>query len=163
MGIFGGKGDAPAAEPTGLSIVSVGMTVRGDLDTTGTVKIEGTVDGNVRARQQVLVARGGVVRGDLDAREAVVGGAVHGAIRCQERVEIQAGASVHGDLTTKRILVAEGAIVNGLVRMGEAPSGVRAPASQPETGGGTPGAVPGRPSAPVARIAVSPRIGSPGH
>src|SRR6266478_5471297 len=109
MAILKGK---PEAEPQpvvgGLSIVAVGMTVRGDLESNGTVKVEGIVEGHVRARNQVLVAKGGAVHGDIDAREAVIGGAANGAIRAMERVEIQSGAVVNGDITTRRIAVAEG-------------------------------------------------------
>ena len=130
MGIFGKSKptvDAKAPQPRGasaptgaLSIIGAGMTVRGDLDANGVVKIEGTVDGNVRAASQVLVAKGGSVQGDVDTTEAVVGGTVSGAIRARDRVEIQAGASVHGDITTRRITVAEGGTLNGLIRMDEA-------------------------------------------
>ena len=170
MGIFGKKqpaGNAKSAQPRGpsaptgaLSIIGAGMTVRGDLDANGVVKIEGTVDGNVRAAAQVLVAKGGSVQGDVDTTEAVVGGTVSGAIRARDRVEIQSGASVHGDITTRRIAVAEGGTLNGLIRMDEAVVSrdersaesrgeVRARPSLPS------GAQ--RPSIPVARIAVPPR------
>jgi cytoskeletal protein CcmA (bactofilin family) len=132
MGIFGKKRsaanpDARAAQARGpsgpsgaLSIIGTGMTVQGDLDANGVVKIEGTVDGDVRAAAQVLVAKGGSVRGDVETTEAVVGGTVNGAIHARERVEIQAGASVYGDITTRRISVAEGGTLNGLIRMDEA-------------------------------------------
>jgi len=170
MGIFGKKKTAADARPaqargapapTGaLSIIGAGMTVRGDLDANGVVKIEGTVDGNVRAAAQVLVAKGGSVQGDVDTTEAVVGGIVSGAIRARERVEIQSGASVHGDITTRRIAVAEGGTLNGLIRMDEAPVAreERGPESRPEARP-RPSLPPGaqRPSVPVARIAVPPR------
>ncbi len=170
MGIFGKKKSAVdsrtaqprgASAPTGaLSIIGAGMTVRGDLDANGVVKIEGAVDGNVRAAAQVLVAKGGSVQGDVDTTEAVVGGTVSGAIRARERVEVQSGASVHGDITTRRIAVAEGGTLNGLIRMDETPTtrderGVesrgeaRPRPSQPSGGQ--------RPPIPVARIAVPPR------
>jgi cytoskeletal protein CcmA (bactofilin family) len=124
MGILGGKKaaepeSAPPA-PAGLSVIAVGMTVRGNLDSNGTVKIEGTVEGDVHTRAQALVAKGGAVHGDLSADEIVVGGTVTGAVRARGRVEIQTGAVVDGDVTTRRILVAEGATLNGLVRMGDA-------------------------------------------
>ncbi len=167
MGIFGKP--KPAAEPrasqprtapapsTTLSIIGAGMTVRGDLDANGVVKIEGSVDGNVRAAAQVLVAKGGSVQGDVETTEAVVGGTVSGAIQARDRVEIQAGASVHGDITTRRIAVAEGGTLNGLIRMDETPAAreehtaeVRAEA-RPRPGPAQ------RSSVPMARIAVPPR------
>jgi cytoskeletal protein CcmA (bactofilin family) len=127
MSIFGKKSApvdraiaAPSkgAPPVGaLSIVGAGMLVRGDLETNGVVKVEGIVEGHVRAQAQVLVARAGAVHGDIETTEAVIGGTVTGAIRASERVEVQAGASVEGDITTKRISVAEGGTLNGLIRM----------------------------------------------
>lgn len=156
-----GKGSSAT---TSLSIVGAGMTVRGDLETDGVVKVEGTVEGHVKAKSQVLVAKGGVVHGDIETTEAVVGGMVNGAIRAKERVEVQSGASVEGDVTTRRIAVAEGGTLNGQVRMGdgagseeENAADAKAVVRTPPTG------VPARPSsAPVARIAIPPRATSSG-
>jgi len=165
MGILGSKkaatDTAPSPAPAGLSIIAIGLTVRGDLDSNGTVKVEGTVEGHVSTRAQALVAKGGAVHGDVDAREAIIGGTVAGSIRAQERVEIQNGAVVAGDITTRRILVAEGASLNGQVRMGEEalqerPAGNRNDNARP----GAPAAatpIPSRPSVPIARVAVPPR------
>lgn len=108
------------AQAAGLSIIGAGMKVLGNIETTGIVKIEGTVDGHVKAKQQVLVARDGTVHGDVETPEAVIGGTVRGAIRAGERVEIQAGATVIGDITTRRIAVAEGGSLNGQIKMGTA-------------------------------------------
>jgi cytoskeletal protein CcmA (bactofilin family) len=120
MSIMGSKRTDEAPPPAGgLSIVAFGMTVNGDLDSQGTVKVEGAVNGQIRSRGQVLVARDGAVVGDIEAREAIVGGVVQGSIRAEERVEVQAGASIEGDITTRRIMVAEGGLLNGLVHMAE--------------------------------------------
>ncbi len=166
MGIFGKKPQTaeprppqprnPAPGGGALSIIGAGMTVRGDLDANGVVKIEGTVDGNVRAASQVLVAKGGTVQGDVETTEAVVGGTVSGAIRARDRVEIQSGASVHGDITTRRIAVAEGGTLNGAIRMDEvAAAGEERPADAKAEGP--------RASVPLAvqRSSVPPRIAAP--
>ncbi len=160
--MFGSKTPAQGATTTpaktnaatSLSVIGVGMSVRGDVETAGVVKVEGVVDGHVIAGSQVLVAKGGVVKGDIETSEAVIGGEVAGAVSAAERVEIQAGAIIQGDITTRRISVAEGATLNGHIRMGDladrqAATKPRAPAGQ----------VPSmnRPSVPVARVAVSPR------
>ncbi len=108
----------PQREP-GLSVIAPGMRVEGELLTDGVVKIEGTVVGSVRAEQQVLVAKGGVVEGDIHTREAILGGEVRGAILAHERVEVQASSVVHGDISTQRIVIQEGGEVNGHVRMGD--------------------------------------------
>jgi cytoskeletal protein CcmA (bactofilin family) len=104
-----------------LTIIAVGTRVTGEVQSSGVVKVEGTVNGTVRAEHQVLVARGGLVEGDVYSVEAVIGGRVEGAVNGTERVEVQTGAAVHGDVATKALVVAEGGEINGLVKMTGAP------------------------------------------
>ncbi|HEX2780506.1 MAG TPA: polymer-forming cytoskeletal protein [Gemmatimonadaceae bacterium] len=115
-----------------LSIIAAGMTVNGDIDSTGVVKVEGRVEGAIRSARQVLVGRQGVVRGDIETREAVIGGTVEGTITASERVEIQATASIQGDIVTRSIVIAEGGKINGSVRMEEGRTASRpAPSAEP--------------------------------
>ncbi len=100
-----------------FSIIASDMTVVGDLETEGVVRIEGRVKGTVRVGSQVLVAEGAVIEGDLHTQEAVVAGQVSGAIHARDRVELQASAVVSGDIHTARISVVEGARVSGEVKM----------------------------------------------
>jgi cytoskeletal protein CcmA (bactofilin family) len=101
----------------GLSIVAKDLTIAGDLHAAGVIRIEGRVIGNVHAGDQVLLSEGGIIEGDVLAREAVIGGRVHGSISGEERVEVQASAVVHGDIVTRRLLIQEGGAINGAVRM----------------------------------------------
>ena len=100
-----------------FSIIASDMTVIGDLETEGVVRVEGRVRGTVRAGTQVLVASGAVIEGDLHAQEAVIAGQVSGAIHARERVELQATAMVAGDILTPRISIIEGARITGEVKM----------------------------------------------
>jgi cytoskeletal protein CcmA (bactofilin family) len=93
------------------------MTVIGDLETEGVVRIEGRVKGTVRVGSQVLVAAGAVIEGDLHTQEAVIAGQVKGGINATDRVELQASAVVSGDILTPRIAIVEGAKVTGEVKM----------------------------------------------
>src|ERR671915_2415905 len=100
-----------------FSIIASDMTVIGDLETDGVVRIEGRIRGTVRVGSQVLVAPGAVIEGDLHTQEAVIAGQVSGAIHAHERVELQATAMVAGDILTPRISIIEGARVTGEVKM----------------------------------------------
>ncbi|HEX2217440.1 MAG TPA: polymer-forming cytoskeletal protein [Gemmatimonadales bacterium] len=100
-----------------FSIIASDMTVIGDLETDGVVRIEGRVKGTVRVGSQILVAQGAAIDGDLHTQEAVVAGTVSGAIHASDRVELQATAVVKGDILTARIAVVEGAKVSGEVKM----------------------------------------------
>jgi cytoskeletal protein CcmA (bactofilin family) len=110
--------DAPPSE-AGLSVIAAGMKIVGDIESTGVVKIEGIVEGAIRGARQLLLGRQGTVHGDIRAHEVVIGGTVVGTIIADERVEIQGTSSVQGDIHTKSIVVLEGGVINGNVRMGD--------------------------------------------
>jgi cytoskeletal protein CcmA (bactofilin family) len=106
-----------AAGDSPLSIVASGVTVIGDIESNGVIKIEGRIQGSIRSARQVLLGRQGEVRGDINAQEAVIGGKVEGSIITSDRIEVQGTAMVIGDIHTKTIIVLEGARINGQVRM----------------------------------------------
>ncbi|MEO8199338.1 MAG: polymer-forming cytoskeletal protein [Gemmatimonadota bacterium] len=125
--------DRKRGEGSGLSIIGVGMTIIGDVETDGVVKVEGHVRGAVRASTQILLSPGGVVEGDLETREAILGGEVRGTVRADDRVEVQATSIIQGDIITSRIAIMEGGQVNGEIKMGaqgelkaDNPAGLRA-------------------------------------
>ncbi len=114
----GGTPSGQGAKDGNLSIVAAGMRIVGELTTNGVVKIEGVVEGSIRAEQEVLVAKEGLVEGDIYSRQAVIGGKVVGSVQADERVEVQPGSIVNGNIATKRLIVQEGGEVNGEVNMG---------------------------------------------
>jgi cytoskeletal protein CcmA (bactofilin family) len=104
-----------------LSIIAKDLTVVGNLTSEGVVKIEGTVEGVIRAGTQILIAPGAVVRGDLHTAEAIIGGRIEGTVHATDRVEVQSTAAILGDVMTRRIVVLEGGTVNGAVKMASPP------------------------------------------
>ena len=106
-----------AANETAMSVIAQGMRIVGDIECSGVLKIEGVVEGTIRGPRQLLLGRQGEVKGDVHAREVVLGGRVQGTVIADERVEIQGTALVTGDVHTKSIVVLEGGRINGAVRM----------------------------------------------
>jgi cytoskeletal protein CcmA (bactofilin family) len=102
-----------------ISIIGPGMRVIGDCETDGTIRIEGTVEGGVRAGKAVVVSKEGVVTGDIVTQDAVVSGTVIGTLVAESRLELQVTCLVEGDIRTRRMQIEEGAILNGTVHMGE--------------------------------------------
>src|SRR3989304_878226 len=63
-----------------LSIIAAGMRITGDLETNGTLKVDGRIEGSVLGARQMMLGRNGTVQGNVHAGEVVVGGLVDGAI-----------------------------------------------------------------------------------
>ena len=128
MAIFNSKDTKGSAEPrstspaggNSLSIIAAGTRIDGDIETDGVIRIEGRVEGAIRAARQVLIGRQGEVIGDITTREAVIGGKVEGTISATERLEVQSTSTITGDINTRAIAVIEGGKINGTVRITDA-------------------------------------------
>jgi cytoskeletal protein CcmA (bactofilin family) len=102
-----------------ISIIAQGTKVVGDCETDGTMRIEGVVEGKVRAGKAVVVGKDGVVKGDIMTQDAVIGGHVTGTVVAESRLELQSTCVIDGEIRARRIKLDEGGKVNGSVMMGE--------------------------------------------
>ncbi|HSJ33215.1 MAG TPA: polymer-forming cytoskeletal protein [Longimicrobiales bacterium] len=102
-----------------ISIIGPGMRVIGDCETEGTLRIEGTVEGTVRAGKAVVIGKDGEVRGDVLTQDAIIGGRVTGAVVAESRLELQATCAVDGEIKARRIKLDEGGRINGTIVTGE--------------------------------------------
>ena len=126
-----------------ISIIGVGMSIEGDSETDGSVRIEGTIRGEVRAGKSVVVGRDGFVDGSIYTQDAVIAGRVSGGIHAESRLELQATSEVSGEIEALRMQVEEGAKVRGQVTVGEGVEGGVSEVENPHTLGGAGEAEPG--------------------
>lgn len=113
------RGGNGVPDETVISIIGPGMHVTGECTTDGTIRIEGTVQGAVRAGKAVVVAREGAVDGNVITQDAVISGRVQGLVVAESRLELQATCHIEGEIRARRMQLEEGAILNGTVQMGE--------------------------------------------
>ncbi len=115
------KTDAPPPTPTEavISIVGAGMTIEGDSETDGSLRIEGTIRGNVRAGKSVVIGKDGLLEGNLYTQEAVIAGKVVGAVYAESHLELQATSQISGEIQARRMRVEDGAALQGQVAVGE--------------------------------------------
>ncbi|HEX6068244.1 MAG TPA: polymer-forming cytoskeletal protein, partial [Longimicrobiaceae bacterium] len=102
-----------------ISIIGPGMRIEGDLATDGTVRIEGMVQGTIRAGKAVVLGQNGEIVGDIYTRDAVIGGRVKGTLVADSRLELQGSCVVDGEIRARaaHLQLAEGATFNGQIRM----------------------------------------------
>lgn len=109
-----GQAVAPARVPAGsptLSVIDAWLTITGNLESQGDVRVEGQISGDIRCAN-LVVGRDATVTGDIVAEEAVVRGRVRGTIRAN-RVVLQDTACVECAIYHKVLSVAEGASFDG--------------------------------------------------
>jgi cytoskeletal protein CcmA (bactofilin family) len=98
------------------TVIGDDSTVKGEMAVRGTVRIDGCLEGDVRA-DWVVVGETGRVRGNVKARAVVVGGRVEGNIEGSEIVELKDKAQVSGEICAAKLSITEGALFEGNASM----------------------------------------------
>jgi len=102
-----------------VSIIGPGMKITGDCESDGTIRVEGSIEGSVKAAKSVVVGKDGLVVGDVSTQDAIIAGRVNGSVTAESRVELQASCRIQGDIRSRRVKLEEGGQVDGVLHMGE--------------------------------------------
>ena len=119
-----------------MANIGKSITIKGDLTGEEDLVIEGTVEGRVDLPEaQLTVGQSGTIQAEIHAKSIVVVGKVSGNVYGSDRIEIQSTGIVNGDVTAPRLIVAEGAVLNGAIQMNDEH---RSTTSQAPTAPGSP-------------------------
>lgn len=105
------------------TFVTKPTTIVGTITGSGPFVFCGIVEGDCDIAGTVTLAEGARWRGTLKAKDIVVAGTVEGDVHAGQRVEIAGTARITGTLAGHSIAVAEGAIIEGEIKVasGEPP------------------------------------------
>lgn len=110
----------PSASPiasTSSTVIGAKVRLVGDVSGDEDILVNGRVEGKIRVDRKVVVSAGAEVEGDVQAKSVVVGGRVHGQVLASERAELLPSGRVQGNVHAPRIVMAEGAQIQGRVVM----------------------------------------------
>jgi cytoskeletal protein CcmA (bactofilin family) len=94
------------------SFIGPNSNFKGDIDTKGTLRIDGNLEGNVNA-DWVILGEKAYLKGDVMARGIVIGGRVEGNLKAKEIVEIKSKGQVFGEISTSKLAIVEGGVFDG--------------------------------------------------
>ena len=95
------------------TIIGTGTAMDGDINTKGSLRIEGNIKGNIKTEGDIFIGKSGEVNTTIEARNIVIAGTVKGNIIAEEKVEILPSGNLNGDINAKILKIEEGAIFNG--------------------------------------------------
>jgi cytoskeletal protein CcmA (bactofilin family) len=93
-------------------IVGPESGIKGEITSKGTVRVDGTFDGNVVA-ECVIIGETGAICGDIVVKTCIIGGKLTGNVRASEGVEVRHRGEICGDIYAQRLVMAEGAKFDG--------------------------------------------------
>ena len=95
-----------------------GIEVKGDILFADRLQVDGKTNGKLQSDSGTLiVGESGQVEAQIDVGVCVIHGSVHGNLVARSKLEIRRTGRVHGDVITPVLLVEEGAVFNGAIRM----------------------------------------------
>lgn len=112
--------------------IGVGSSFRGTLMVAGTLRIEGELEGDILNCERLEIGEHGLMRADIEVKEAVIQGRVLGNVRALGMLEMKAGARVEGDVSAVSVIMEPGVFFNGRCTMLE--TGADAVHLDPEMG-----------------------------
>ena len=109
---------APKSKPA-VSSLSTDLVIKGNIQSTGDIQIEGTVEGDIRAHL-LTVGIGATIKGEIIADDVVINGKIIGRVRGL-KVRLTSSAKVDGDIIHKTIAIESGAHFEGSVQRQDDP------------------------------------------
>lgn len=102
-----------APPPQVRAMLDKDSEVNGKLSFSGPTRIDGTLRGEVRASDMLVIGESGLVDGTVQATSLIVLGRVEGTVLGADRIEIGPRGVLRGLIETRALVVREGGILDG--------------------------------------------------
>lgn len=99
------------------TIIGINVAVKGNLYNKGSIQVNGSVEGEVKSDENVLVGQTAKINGPVIASQIEVSGEINGLVEAKEKLEINTTGKIFGDINAKILIIKEGAIFVGQCKM----------------------------------------------
>lgn len=100
------------------TLISAGTVLKGDVKSENDLRIDGTIQGNVKSSAKIVVGPSGYVEGNIEGGHADITGKVVGNITVKELLQLREKSNVNGNLIAGKLQVDPSAVFNGKCQMG---------------------------------------------
>ena len=111
------RGRKPVGSKGLTAFIDEGSEIEGTYSFSGTVMLNGKLEGEIVSNDTLIVGEKGVVHANIRAGVVVVSGEIVGNVLASERVELRGKARLFGDLESPVVVVEEGVLFEGHCRM----------------------------------------------
>ncbi len=106
-------------ETASRNLLGADTTVKGDIESNGDFRIDGTLIGSISSKGKVVVGSTGNVEGEIKCQNADISGKVKANVTVAELLSLKASAKFSGEITTGKLAIEPGAKFSGSCNMGE--------------------------------------------
>jgi cytoskeletal protein CcmA (bactofilin family) len=123
-------------DPTSINLIGTGTVIKGEVNSTGDIRIDGTLTGQVKCKGKIVVGATGVLEGEIFCQNADLSGQINGKVEVAELLTLKASARFSGDMITNKLAIEPGANFTGTctmdktIRQTEVPAGNKKPVGE---------------------------------
>lgn len=115
--MFRNRNNGSLEPPPPNTIIGAGSSIRGTLMVAGMLKIDGEFEGDILNCERIEVGEHGLMRADVEVKEAIIRGRVIGSIRALGVIDMKTGAKVEGDVAAMSVVMEPGVHFTGRCTM----------------------------------------------
>lgn len=102
-----------------INLISNGTDITGDIKSSGDIRIDGTLTGNLNTKGKVVIGTTGKVTGEVICKNSEVSGIIEGKIIVGQLLNLKASSKIIGDITTSKLSIEPGARFTGNCKMSD--------------------------------------------
>ncbi len=99
------------------NIIGKGTIIEGTMQTSGNLRVEGKIIGDVRSKSKIVVGKSAYIDGNILSDNVEISGEVKGVLRVSGVLTLKSTAIVHGDIHAKELVIEPGAKFEGQCKM----------------------------------------------
>ena len=103
-----------------VAFVGKGVEFKGTISYSGTVRIDGFLDGEIHTDGTLLVGEEAVITAKVSAGTIVCMGKITGDVTAKEKIKLMAPAVLNGGVKTPMLSIEDGVLFNGTLEMTQA-------------------------------------------
>ncbi|MCW8980330.1 MULTISPECIES: polymer-forming cytoskeletal protein [Altibacter] len=116
--MFSDKKEKSMNEPTtGQNRINEGTKLKGDIQSQGFFRIDGTIEGNVNTPSKVVIGKSGFINGTLTCENADIEGRFEGELHVSGTLSLKETAHIEGQVVVGKLAVEPGATFNATCAM----------------------------------------------
>lgn len=102
-----------------INLISNGTEIIGDIKSTGDIRIDGSLTGNLNTKGKVVIGQTGKVNGEIICKNSEISGIIEGKVIVNQLLNLKASSKILGDIVTSKLSIEPGAIFSGTCKMSE--------------------------------------------
>ena len=108
---------------TAVNLISQGTEITGDVKSSGDIRIDGVLNGNLITKGKVVIGPTGRIKGEVECKNSEVSGLIDGKITVSQLLNLKASSKINGTIITNKLSIEPGAVFTGNCVMKEGENG----------------------------------------